>query len=426
MPKYPYCLQAAGAGVYIVNVSVIAVYQGIDLFTYKCDNHYVDYFAGHVFKNAMTIGGGSANGLISNTQFNSLVFANGYEWKFGTWPNSVNDAAARNAVYDQNFAELEFMVLKDCNDQLLYNNFHYASHIGIFFGKDRTYPSGICMGLGLDASMRSIYIEGIDPKKGFDLINSQVVSVARDVYGETKFIETSPRFTGEAHLYSSDYWGNARYGVYSGGGTLNFYLAHFDQYGTQTFLEIPGDAAVNLASSDVNAANFNSAGKNGRVSVKSSVIAASSPTGYRSWANNITALAGMNQEMTLPRTGWLANASTGTAELALDGNGSTRWTAGAQTRSGQWFSVDTRQAVTFNAVILDTSLSANDWPSSYEVYVSNTAGDRGTLIASGTRPSSILIIRIPQTTARYVTVARAGGNRSNYWSIHEFYLANIN
>jgi hypothetical protein len=425
MPKYPYCLQAAGADVYIVNVSVIAMYQGIDLFTYKCDNHYVDYFAGHVFKNAMTIGGGSANGLISNTQFNSLVFSNGHEWKFGTWPNSINNAAARKAVYDQNFAELEFMVLKDCSDQLLYNNFHYASHIGIFFGRDNTYPSGISMGLGLDASMRSVYIDGIDPNKGFDLINSQVVSVATDVYNETKFIETSPRFTGEAYFYSSDYWGNARYGVYAGGGTINFYLAHFDQYGTQTFLEIPSDAAVNLVSSDVNAVNFNTPDKNRQVSVKSSVIAASSPAGYRSFAGNITFAAGMNQEMTLPRTGWLASASNGTARLALDGDGSTRWTAGMQARSGQWFSVDTRQAVTFNAVILDTSLSPNDWPSSYEVYAFNTADDRGTLIASGSQPSSLLIIRVPETTARYVTVARTGGNKSNYWSIHEFYLANI-
>ena len=425
LPKYPYCLQAAGADVYIVNIGVRAIYQGIDLFTYKCDNHYVDYFAGHVFKNAMRIGGGSNNGIISNVQFNSLVMSAGHESKFGSWPNSENNEAAKNAVYDQNWKELEFMILEDCENQILYNNFHYASHQGIIFGKNGTAPSGISMGLGLDASLRSICFEGLDAEKGFDLINSQVVSVARDVYTDTKFIETSPGFTGKAYLFSSDYWGNARYACFFGGGTINLLMPHFEQYGSTRFLQISGDANIYISTCDVNATNFVTNGKAGQVSVESSVVALSSPVGYHSWWNNITTAPVLDSQATLSRTGWIATASNGNniANNAIDGNPETRWdTSGAQA-PGQWFAVDTQQPVTFNTVILDTSMSSNDWPAAYAVYVSNDGVNWGNPVATGTQPSSVVIINLPVTTARHVKIVQTGSGKTFYWSIHEFYLA---
>jgi len=67
--EYPYCIQALGKDVYVVNVGLRAAYNGLDLFTYKCDNHYVDYLAGHVFMNAIRIGGGSEGGRVCNMQF---------------------------------------------------------------------------------------------------------------------------------------------------------------------------------------------------------------------------------------------------------------------------------------------------------------------------------------------------------------------
>ena len=104
MTKYPYCIQVTGKDAYIVNVGVRAAYNGVDLFTYKCDNHYVDYLAGHVFMNAIRIGGGSEGGRVCNMQFNSIVYACGSETKFGSWPNSL--AADQNKAYKQNQNEL--------------------------------------------------------------------------------------------------------------------------------------------------------------------------------------------------------------------------------------------------------------------------------------------------------------------------------
>ena len=433
LPKYPYCMRATGADVYIVNVGVRATDNAVDLFTHKCDNHYVDYLAGHVFRNAIKVGGGSSNGIISNYQFNSLVMACGYEYpKFsswpGGWPNSENEQTAKDAVYTQNWTDLLFLILEDCKDQILYNNFHYASHQGIIFGKNGTKPSGICMGLGLDASLRSICFEGLDEEKGFDLINTQAVSIARDSFSETRFIETSSNFTGEANLFSSDYWGNARYAGVFGSGSVNFIMPHFHQYGTARFLQINGDANIYISTADVDASNFVSAGKAGQVSVESSVVALSSPSGYRVWWNNLTTSPVLQSDVTLPRTGWIATASINNASPgnAIDGNPSTRWdTSGPQTGINQWFAVNTRQPVSFNTVILDSSGSPNDWPAAYAVHVSTDGTNWGQPIATGTQPTSVVIINLPFTTAQYIRVSQTGSGKSFYWSIHEFYLANL-
>jgi hypothetical protein len=428
LPKYPYCLQATGPDVYIVNVGVRAMYHGIDLFTHPCDRHYVDYFAGHVFKNAIRVGGGSSNGIISNVQFNSIVMASGHEDpKFGAWPNSEDDQASKDAVYNQNWKELEFMILEDCREQILYNNFHYASHRGIVFGKNGTAPSGICMGLGLDASLRSICFEGLDPDRGFDLINTQTVSVARnDIYPDTRFIETSPDFKGEAYLFNSDYWGNAKYAGVLGGGTVHLSMPHFEQYGDARFLEITGDADMYISTSDVNAVNFVTPGKAGQVSVESSVVALSSPPGYRLWRNNLTATPVFQSDVTLSRTGWIAGASrnNNTANNAIDGRPETRWDTGGSQAPGQWFSVDTRQPVKFNMVILDTSGSPNDEPAAYSVYVSGDGRNWGDPVAAGASASALLLIDLPVTSARYIRIEQTG-SKTNYWSIHEFYLAYV-
>ena len=428
LPQYPYCMQATGSDVYIVNAAVRATYNGIDLFTYKCDNHYIDYFAGHVFKNAIRVGNGSSNGIISNVQFNPLVMACGYEYpKFGGWPNSENDDASKNAVYNQNWKELEFMIFENCNDQILYNNFHYDSFKGITFGKNGSSPSGISMGLGIDASLRSICFEGLDKVKGFDLINTQAVSIANSGYAETKFIETTPDFTGEAFLFNSDYWGNARYAGVFGSGKVNLLMPHFDQYGSDRFLQITGDATVYISTAGVNATNFVTSGKSGQVSAESSVVALPPQSGYRSWWNNLNIAPKLRTDAVLPRTGWVATASNNNndAYLAIDENAATRWTAGTQVNQGQWFAVDTRQPVTFNTVILDASGSPDDWPSAYAVYVSDNGTAWGNPIAAGVQPSSIVVIKLPEQTKRYIKILQTGSGKTLYWSIHEFYLAQV-
>lgn len=89
--KYPYTVQVQGEDVYIVNIAIRAAYRGFDLFTYKCDNHYIDYISGHSFNTGIRVGGGSENGKICNLQYNPICYTNGYESKFGSFPNSVKE-----------------------------------------------------------------------------------------------------------------------------------------------------------------------------------------------------------------------------------------------------------------------------------------------------------------------------------------------
>jgi hypothetical protein len=46
---YPYTIRGTGADIYVANVSIRNGWNGIDMMTNRCDNHYIDYLAGHFF-----------------------------------------------------------------------------------------------------------------------------------------------------------------------------------------------------------------------------------------------------------------------------------------------------------------------------------------------------------------------------------------
>ena len=151
-----------------------------------------------------------------------------------------------------------------------------------------------------------------------------------------------------------------------------------------------------------------------------------SPSGYSSWWNNITTAPVFQSDATLPRNGWIATASNRNelANNAIDGNPASRWDTGMAQAIGQWFSVDTRQPVKFNMIILDTSGSSNDWPSAYAVHISSDGSNWGEPIAAGSQQASVLMIKLPEAiTTRYIRIRQTGTGKTNYWSIHEFYLA---
>jgi uncharacterized repeat protein (TIGR02543 family) len=118
----------------------------------------------------------------------------------------------------------------------------------------------------------------------------------------------------------------------------------------------------------------------------------------------------------LPRTGWVASASSsggGSAANAIDGSGSTRWSPGVNQAYGQWFQMDMGSAQTFNQIVLD---SGTDYPRGYEVKVSNDGSNWGSAVATG---SGSTINFAPQT-ARYIRVTQTGSDSYYWWSIYEF------
>lgn len=429
--EYPYCIQATGKDIYIVNVGLRAAYNGLDLFTYKCDNHYVDYLAGHAFKNIIRVGGGSEGGRVCNLQFNTIVYASGHETKFGAWPNSLSTDGDK--AYDQNMNELRFITVGDCRNQTLYNDFHYGCFEGVVFQSDGgRVASGQSLGLGIDGSMNAMIIEGLGQ---FDLINSQLVALEAksSTYPDTRYIGIRPTFTGEVTLFGADFWGNPKHAALIEGGILNLNLVNFSSSGQTFFLNLPKTTgSVNLHNASINLKDqtgFVNSGHEKQISVSSVVVDVPAATAKKMavWENNLSLTPVFTStDALLDRGKWTITTSVNTsnARNAIDGNASTRWDTSASQQNGQWVIVNMQTAQKLNRVILDASKSPNDGPAGYEVYLNTGENNAWKLVASGSNGSQVQIIAFPTESASQVKVVQTG-SKGNYWSIHEFYAANV-
>ena len=422
--KYPYTVQVQGEDVYIVNIAIRAAYKGFDLFTYKCDNHYIDYISGHSFNTGIRVGGGSENGKICNLQYNPICYTNGYESKFGSFPNSVKEYGdiAGNYCFD-NF---DWLVLGDCKNELLYNDFAFGGQRGVIFSQDNGKgPQGTSVGLGIDGARRSMYFGGMSPE-GFELINTQVVAVAKGSsdLSNTKYLELSSDFTGgEATLFNSDYWGSAKQSILAENGTINLYNAWFQSPGENHFADLKG-GTINIVNSNISTKNpLLTNGSEAHLSIQSSVVDPynSNTDNCILWKNNLANTPELADVEMLDRSGWIASGSknNGDAKNAIDGKDDTRWTSGPQKEPGDWFKIDMRSPQKFNTIILDTSKSPNDSPAKYELYVSNDDLTWGEPVASGVGGGTLTIINMPTQDARYFKIIQTGDTKTNYWSIYE-------
>lgn len=423
---YPYCVQVQGKNVYIVNVGIRAAYQGFDLFTYKCDNHYIDYISGHSLKTGIKVGGGSKNGKICNLQYNLIVYACGYQTKFGSFSNSIE--AYKDMVYTYGYENFDFLVVENCKDEWLYNNFAFGAQRGLLFtgNNAENASNGISVGMAIDGARRAYCFDALN-SKGFDFINNQIVSTGEP---NTRYIETTANFTGRVTLHNSDYWGSALQGVQVENGTVNLIAASFVQPGKDRFANIIG-GKLNITASHITLKDplLNSDNES-RFSAQSSVLDGKGITTSKCelWKNNMsnTPTLAIPQSSVLDRTGWIASGSknSNSANNAIDGKEDTRWTSGSQKEPGDWFKVDMRNKQKFNLIILDTTGSPNDTPAKYELYVSDDDLDWGEPIATGEGSSMMTIISIPTQNARYFKVVQTGNTKTNYWSIHEAYVIN--
>jgi len=421
LPKYPYTIQGRGKDIYIVNVGLRAVYNGIDLFSYKCNDHYIANLTGHVFNHGIRVGAGSENGIIANCQFNTGVYASGAESKWGSWANSPT--GDNGFVYDYNFNNLDFLVLGNCANETLYNNFIYGARTGVIFSQDGGKgPSGVSLGTGLDGTRTGIRFDAIGTG-GFDLINSQIVSLGDDT--TYSYLETTPSFTGKVNLFNTDLWGNPGKSIISNGsGTLNLQSANFQNAGHLRFANINA-GEVKLQNSVIWPVGslLNATGATG-FSAGSSLLDYDKldTTSMPYFKNNLTNEWLASVKGALDRHGWTATASANASATgnALDSVASSRWdTQGAQT-NGQYFEVDMQTNNTVHSVILDNTQSAGDSPAGYELYVLKNSDDPGTLVASGTGTTGMTLISFPETVGRLIRVVQTG-QKGNYWSIHEFY-----
>jgi hypothetical protein len=444
--RYPYCIRG-NKDVYIVNIGLRAVMHGVDLFTNKCDNHFVDYLAGHVFETGIRVGGGSKDGHVYNAQFNQIAYGSGGETKFGAWPNSPDNerlpgetqeerdirySKEHTAAYAYCWNHLDFIMLGNCEDQIMYNNFCFGSNRGFVLssidGKENG-PSGLSLGQGIDQGMKAMVFEA---SKGFDFINSQIVTTPANsdvlqIHKEAnRYFQTTPDFDGKkVTFFAACFWGQTiNISNELLGGTIELQMGNYSSPGNRNFATVADGAEFDLIATNVNnISNLVTAESNPNFFVQSSMLNNGNVNlgTVGLWVNNInfTFSAVPDACAFMDRTGWIATAShrNENAPNSLDGNTTTVWNAGTNQTAGQWFMVDMLEEQTFTGILMDPQ--NNTRPAEYAVSVSNN-GTEWTQVTIGRNSNEV---NFEVQKARYVRIELRAGS-TTVWRIAEFYLMN--
>ncbi len=433
---YPYAIRG-NKDVYIVNIAFRATYHGIDLFTNKCDNHFVDYPSGHVFKTGIRVGGGSDGGHIYNAQFNQIAYGSGGETKYGAWPNSPNNLQADRDKYNYEYAmsyaycwnNLYFLTIENCTNQVLYNNFDFGSNRGFVLGEG---ANGICLGQGIDQGMNSFYIDGVG-NDGFNFINTQIVTTAPspgvlETYrSNNRYFQTSANFNGKVTFFGADFWGqpqNISNEILS--GTLELQAGNYDNSGQRNFASVASGATFNMIASNINSiSSLLATGSASQFSIQSSFINPGNTNTDECalWINNLSQTSSPTPCSFVPRDGWIASASTYNtdASKSLDGDVNTRWsTMSDKQKPSQWFIVNMIEPQTFNTVILNAGNSSY-LPANCSVSISQDSIVWTDVASTSYTSSTSTIITFKKQTAQYIKIAQ-NGTSSSSWRIAEFYI----
>ncbi len=123
----------------------------------------------------------------------------------------------------------------------------------------------------------------------------------------------------------------------------------------------------------------------------------------------------------LDRSEWKVSSNVNTEASnplsAIDGDRRTRWDTGKHQASGEYFQIDLGKEYSVEAVELNNTLSAYDYPRGYELYVSDDASNWKKVV-SGKGKLEMTRIEFPSVQTRYIRVMQTGAG-GNYWSIHE-------
>lgn len=430
---YPWAVRG-NKNVYIVNVAMRAAYYGVDLFTNDCTGHYVDYLAGHAFKTVVRVGGGCKGGIISNIQFNTIAYACGNESKFGCWPNS--NASNNAACYSQNKKSLVFLDMRNCKDEVLYNNFLFGCYQGLLFQNDGGAPTDVhALGNAIDGALNPIVVNKLGSR--LDLVNSQVVALDESSSPAT-FYTLGANVNQPVNVFSSCNWGNgSRFVNCAGmnGSGFNMFLASMEQAGSVYTFKTRNDySRINVVNGifQRNVKFVDTPGSDEkRVSVTSSVVTPqgdASEDDFKAYDNNLPVVWQTTaSNIFMSRSGWTASASNnnGNANNAIDGDADTRWDTANRQAAGQWWKVDFGKTMTFNVLVFDATPSPDDGPGDYKI----EAYDNGkwTEVATGQNAGSLLLVPFdePLTASQVRITLNSSGGKGGYWSIHEFNIAKV-
>ena len=258
---YPYTIRGTGSDIYVVNVSVRNGWNGIDFKTYKCDNHYIDYLAGHFYNRGIIIGAGSENGYVRNFQFNYNSIFQCLADVWSGWGGEPSTPDLRSAFHQPMQAQFDnnsiILQLGHVENQLVYNCFNYASYIGVHLVEENGQAADArIFGHGVDYGTQSLKIEAAE-RVEFTNLQLTAFNQCGD-NGNTKRyavdqsvtpiydIWLTDTFDGEVTITNFTEWApSPTAGVRVDSGVLNMYNAQFSHTQSHLF-ELNGDGKLNI------------------------------------------------------------------------------------------------------------------------------------------------------------------------------------
>lgn len=233
MVPYPYLIRGLGSDVYAINLSATIPYQLLDLATYQCDRHYVDYIYSTALKTGIHVGNGSTDGQIHNCQFNPSAYTHQ-----GSYYESIPYNTA-DGIHEILWRDATPYLFDNMSGEVLHENFVFGGMKGVHLVQEGGFgPSGYCMGMGVDQCTNALQIDDIG-SGGLDMINSQIVTV-NSVSG--RYLETGASLDDTFRMFSSAGWGSHQYSAVINGGDVELQLFHLAPDGSAGVFKVANDA----------------------------------------------------------------------------------------------------------------------------------------------------------------------------------------
>lgn len=227
---YAFTIRGNGSDLYIRNVTLSNSYQGVDLATNRCDNHYVESLCGAPLKTGIVAGAGSKNGLIRDAQFNLHYFSS------NPYPGPDRDG---NDIWDHMVRNTCGVVIRETENQICYNNFIFGAHKGMLVEDGADVYT---LGHGTDGSTIGLSIEG-NGSKALNFVNSQLVCLhGKD--DNILYINVGGDFDGVANIICTNMWGEPENAVKIDSGRVNMMGGNILRSAGMTFWMNGGDLVV--------------------------------------------------------------------------------------------------------------------------------------------------------------------------------------
>jgi hypothetical protein len=235
MVPYPFLIRGLGSDVYAINLAATIPYQLLDLATYRCDRHYIDYIYSTALKTGIHVGNGSTDGQIHNCQFNPSAYTHQ-----GLYYDSIPLGTSDN-IHQILWRDATPYLFGNTVGQVLHENFVFGGAKGLHLAQEDGFgPSGYCMGFGVDACTTAFHIDDVG-SGGLDPINSQIVSTN---LSEGHYLETGASFTKTLSMFSSAGWGGHQYSAVINGGNVKLQLFHLARDGESGAFQVLNNAGL--------------------------------------------------------------------------------------------------------------------------------------------------------------------------------------